>query len=83
MKQKDIALIIVVAVVSVVVATLMSNVLFASTGAKEQQAETVDAISADFANPDSKYFNSTSVDPTETIRIGDTTNQTPFDQQGQ
>lgn len=78
MKQKDIALIAVVAVVSVVVASLASNFLFSFTGGREKQAETVDAISATFTQPDSAYFNSNSIDPTQIIRIGDNSNQTPF-----
>ncbi|MDB5170243.1 MAG: hypothetical protein JWN82_639 [Candidatus Saccharibacteria bacterium] len=80
MKQKDIALIAVVAVVSIVIATLVSNFVFGSTGSREQEAETVDAISAAFVQPDSAYFNNQSVDPTQIIRIGDNSNQAPFQQ---
>lgn len=80
MKQQDIAVIIVVAVFSVVAATLASNVLFSFTGGRQQEAAVVEPISSTFKQPDSAYFNSQSVDPTEIIRIGDGANQTPFNQ---
>jgi flagellar basal body-associated protein FliL len=80
MKQKDIGLIVVVAIVSIVVATLVSGFLFNKTGARQQKAESVDPISATFAQPDTAYFNAQSVDPTQIIRIGDNSNQTPFKQ---
>jgi hypothetical protein len=83
-KQKDIALIIVVGVVSAVIALVLSNILFGSPSRSQQKAEVVDPITADFSAPDQRYFNSNSVDPTQTITIGDgQTNQTPFNQQPQ
>ena len=78
MKQKDIGLVVVVAVVSIVLATLVSNFIFGSTGAKQQKAEVVEAISPTFSQPDTAYFNDQSIDPTLVIRIGDNSNQTPF-----
>lgn len=77
MKQKDIAMILVIGFVSAVLSLLASNFLF---GAKSRNltAEKVDPISADFATPDQKHFNSDAVDPTRTIRIGTDTNPTPF-----
>lgn len=83
MKQKDFALIIVVAVVSIVIASFASNMLVGSTGGREQQAEVVDPISATFKSPDSRYFNEESVDPTQIIRIGENANESPFEQQSQ
>ncbi len=80
MKQKDLALVAIVAVFSIVVATLASNVLIGHGGGKQQKAETVDAISATFEQPSKDYFNSQSVDPTQIIRIGDNSNQAPFTQ---
>lgn len=77
MKQKDIALIIVIAFVSAVLSVLLSNVLFGSKS-RNLKAEKVDRITSDFTQPDSKYINSNAYDPTRTIRIGDGTNTTPF-----
>ena len=80
MKQKDIALIIVVAAISIVVGFVASGLLLGSSGKGKQTAETVDAISASFPAPDKRYFNEKSVDPTQTITIGDTSNNQPFQQ---
>jgi len=80
MKQKDIALIIVVGAISVVLATVLSSYGFKFLGAKDQTAETVDVISSSFVQPDKKYFNANSIDPTLIIRIGEDSNQTPFNQ---
>jgi hypothetical protein len=79
-KQKDIALIIVVAVMSAVIALVLSNILFGSPARSQQKAEAVDPITADFPAPDQRYFNTNSVDPTQTITIGNQSNQTPFNQ---
>jgi len=84
MKQKDVALIIVVAFVSAVVAFFLSNILFGSPSRSQQKAEVVDPITANFPSPDQRYFNNTSIDPTQTITIGNgQTNQAPFNKQSQ
>lgn len=80
MKQQDIAVVVVVAIFSVIAATLASNVLFSFTGGRQQEAAVVDPISATFKQPDTAYFNNQSVDPTQIIRIGDSANETPFNQ---
>jgi hypothetical protein len=79
MKQKDIALIIVLAGVSAVVSFLVSGWLFGKPADREQKAEVVDVITSDFSLPDSRYFNSSSIDPTQLIQIGDAENPNPFD----
>jgi len=78
MKQKDIALIIVIVFVSGIVSFFASNTLFASPKNREQKVEKVEAITADFPTPDKKYFNSESIDPTQLIQIGESTNPNPF-----
>lgn len=77
MKQKDIALIIVVVFISAIVSLVVSKFLFASKN-RQQQVEVVQPISADFASPDKRYFNDKSFDPTELITIGNNTNPHPF-----
>lgn len=81
MKQKDVILIIVIAFVSAVLSLVLSNVIFASPNNRRQTIEVVDAITADFPTPDSKYFNNNAVDPTQLIQIGNNNNQTPFNGQ--
>jgi len=77
MKQKDIALIIIIVFVSGVASFLVSNWLFGSDK-HTQKVETVEAITADFPTPDQKYFNNQSIDPTQLIQIGQSTNPNPF-----
>ena len=78
MKQKDIALIVVVVVISAVVSLVVSRILFASPQKRQQQVDVVQALSSDFPNPDTRYFNSNSIDPTQLIQIGNSTNPNPF-----
>lgn len=78
MKQKDIALIIVIVFISGVASFFISNALFASPKDRDQKVEKVEAITADFPTPDKKYFNSQSIDPTQLIQIGESTNPNPF-----
>jgi hypothetical protein len=78
MKQKDIALIAILSIISGVAAFLMSQMFFASTDDKQQKAEVVDVISSEFADPPKQYFNDTSINPTTVIQIGDNNNTNPF-----
>ena len=82
MKQKDIALIIVVVAVSGILSFFASRIFFASPKNQQQTAEVVDPITSDFPEPDAQYFNKNSVDPTQLIQIGDNTNPNPFNGTG-
>jgi hypothetical protein len=79
MKQKDIALIIVLAAVSAVVSFLLSDWLFAKPADRQQQVEKVDVITSDFEQPNARYFNAEAVNPTQNIKIGPGENPNPFD----
>lgn len=78
MKQKDVALIILVAAISALISFFASKAVFAGAGNRQQRAEKVDAITTQFIRPSSKYFNSNSIDPTQLIQIGNTNNTNPF-----
>lgn len=78
MKQKDIALILVIVIISAIVSFLLSGKIFSDSKPGTQTAETILPITSDFPRPDSKYFNSQSIDPTKTITIGQNTNADPF-----
>jgi hypothetical protein len=82
MKQKDILLIAVVIIISTVVSVLLCNKLISSPKNRHQKVEVVDPISAEFKQPDAKYFNSNSIDPTQTIQIGGNNNPQPFNGAG-
>jgi hypothetical protein len=71
MKQKDIALILVVVFISAVASFVVSNMIFASPSNRQQQVEVVDS-------PDVRYFNNNSIDPTQLIQIGNNNNTNPF-----
>lgn len=78
MKQKDVALIIVIAAISAVVSFIVSNKIFVTPDNRQQKVEVVDPITASFQTPDKKYFNSNSIDPTQSSQIGTDNNQDPF-----
>ncbi len=77
MKQKDIALIVVIIIVSVMVSLFVSKLIF-KPAAHEQQATVVQPISNQFEQPNPAYFNSSSIDPTKVITIGKSANPNPF-----
>lgn len=78
MKQKDIALIIVIAAVSAVLSFVVSGMIFNKPANRHQTTQVVDVITSDFPPPSTKYFNSNSIDPTQLIQIGNSSNPNPF-----
>ena len=78
MKQKDVAMIIIIVAVSGAISLIVSKTLFTSQKARNQEVEIVDPITASFPTPSSKYFSSGSVDPTQPVQIGNNNNQAPF-----
>lgn len=81
MKQKDIVLVILVIFISGVFSLVLSNYLFASPKNRQEKVEVVEPITAEFKQPDKKYFNAESIDPTQIIKIGDNNNNQPFNKQ--
>ena len=78
MKQKDIALIILIVGIAGIISFFVSKQLFAPPKNRQQPVEVVQPISTDFPKPDSRYFNNKSFDPTQTITIGGNANPDPF-----
>lgn len=78
MKQKDIALILVIIFISAVISLFVSKAIFTSPKNRNQKAEVVQPITADFPVPDTRYFNSQAFDPTKAITIGQNANANPF-----
>jgi len=78
MKQKDIALIIVIVAVSAVISLFVSKSIFTSPKNRQQQVDIVQPITADFPKPDNHYFNTSAFDPTELITIAQNANPNPF-----
>ncbi len=78
MKQKDIALIVIIGVISAVLSIVISKTLFSAQTAKNTKVEVVQTITDNFPEPDKAYFNSNAFDPTRQITIGETANTDPF-----
>ncbi len=77
MKQQDIALIIVVVAVSALLSFFVSNFLLGGTD-RSTEVEVVTPIRSEFNRPNERFFNSSSLNPTIDIVIGDDGNQQPF-----
>jgi len=78
MKQKDIALIIVIAAISAIASFVISTKLFVTPKNRQQNVEVVDVINSTFAPTSDKYFNKDSIDPANLVEIGENNNQNPF-----
>ena len=82
MKEKDIALIILIAAISGSISFAASHFLFDNSGVQTQKAALVDAITTDFTSPDPKFFNSQSINPAKLIEVGNSNNTNPFNGSG-
>lgn len=78
MKPKDLAVVGVAVVLGIILSVIVSKMVFGSGSAHNQQIEIVPSISANLPKPDSQYFNSSSLDPTQFISIGNSQNPSPF-----
>ena len=78
MKQKDILLVVVICIVSGIISFVISGLLFVTQNNRQQQVEKAPVVNTQFSTPDSKYFNNTSINPTQTIQIGNSSNPAPF-----
>lgn len=83
MKQKDVVLIGVMVFISALFSFLLSGWIFNKPQNRRQTAEVVDVITAEFRTPPETYFNATSVNPTQLITIGGSTNPNPFNNKPQ
>jgi hypothetical protein len=72
MKQKDLITIIFISVISAGFSFLIANFLFGNVAKNKLNAAYVTPIKSDFILPSSVYFNSNSIDLTQTITIGAT-----------
>jgi len=71
MKQKDIALILVMVFISAILSLVISKFVFSTPQNRQQQAEVIDIITPEFPTPPPKYFNANAVDPAQPISLGD------------
>ena len=83
MKQKDIALIAGVALITAIISLVISGALFGSPNKNPIKIPVLTKISPDFPSPSSddnykKFFNAQANNPTKLIEIGNNNNSTPF-----
>lgn len=78
MRKKDLPLVIVIGIFSLVVSLVLSNLIFNSSENKKLESAVVTPITNEFVDPDKKYFNDQSVNPTQKIQINENTNNQPF-----
>jgi hypothetical protein len=64
--------------ISAVASLLISNAIFGKPSQRNQKAEVVQPITADFPQPDTRYFNDQAFDPTQVITIQQNSNSAPF-----
>lgn len=78
MKKNDIALIILIASITLVVSYLIVKSLFGEPQGQQTSVEKVDPISATIEEPSPRIFHKDAINPTIVIKIGDPANQQPF-----
>lgn len=78
MKQKDVALIILIAAISGVLSFVVSNFLFATPQNRQQVVAVVHPINTQFISPNSTIFNSQSIDPAQIVTVQNNNNTAPF-----
>jgi hypothetical protein len=82
MKQKDIAVIIVIAALAAGISFFIANKIFVTPKNRQQTAPVVDVINSSMTSPDKRFFNTESINPTRNSGSSGT-NQTPFNGSGQ
>jgi len=71
MKKSDIAMIILIASISVMVAYFVAKAIVGDTASEAVTVKTTDEISTDVEKPDPGIFNTKAINPTVQVIIGD------------
>lgn len=84
MRQKDIAAVAIVVIITGTFSMLIANALFGSPSKRSEKVPIVEPISAEFPRPGADnpefqaFFNKNALNPTQLIKIGDSSNTKPF-----
>lgn len=81
MKKNDIALIILIASITLAISYLVVKGLFGEPQGQQTSVEKVEPLSATLSEPSPRVFNKDAINPTVVIKIGDPSNQQPFGSQ--
>ncbi len=71
MKKSDIAMIILIASISVMVSYFVAKAVIGDTADQSVVVKTTDEITTDIDKPDPSVFNSKAINPTVQVMIGD------------
>lgn len=69
MKKTDLAMIILIAAVSVLVAFFGTNAILGDAASEEQKVPTIEEISSTIQDPDPAIFNSDAINPAVEVQI--------------
>ena len=69
MKKTDIAMIILIAAVSVLIAFFATNAILGESSTEETKVKTIDAITSTVKDPDPTIFNSNAINPAVKVEI--------------
>lgn len=78
MKQKDILMIVLAAIIGAAVSFGLSSVIISTPKNRQQSVEVVAPISSNFPAPDARFMGPGSINPTRQIQIGNNANTKPF-----
>lgn len=73
MKKSDIAMIILIASISVLIAFFATKALFGEAASESVKVKTVDAIDATIVEPSPEIFNKDAINPAVEVQVGSTT----------
>jgi hypothetical protein len=74
MKKSDMAMIILIASVSVLIAYFVAKAVVGDVNEETVQVKTADLITSEVAEPDTSVFNKDAINPTVEVIVGDTNN---------
>lgn len=78
MKQKDIALIVIIVFVSAIISLFVSKDIFATPSDRQQEVESVQPISSGFSTQANANYFKNGFDPTQLIQVAPNNNNNPF-----
>ncbi len=70
MKKTDIAMIVLIASISVIVAFFATNAIFGDASTEEVKVKTIEKIDTAEVTPDTTIFNSNAINPTIEVQVG-------------
>ncbi len=71
MKKTDIAMIILIASLSIIAAFFATNALMGEAATEEELVDTAKVITSDITPPDPKIFNENAINPTVEVQVGE------------